>query len=558
MGWRLKDEGEEEAVTKDWPSICRIGRGNSRSDAVRVLVTGGTGVVGRATVDELLARGHEVRLFSRHAQDDVQEWAHRVEAYPGDVSNEVEVRGAADGCEAVVHLTAIVAESPPEITFEKVNVDGTRHLVREAERAGVKRFIYVSSLGADRGESPYHKSKLRGEEVARTFDGNWLVVRPGNVYGKGDEQLSMILRMVRTLPAVPVINGGDRPFQPIWATDVGAALAIAVERDDLAGQVLEIAGPDQTTYDDVVDRLARMTKRDPVRLPVPVPLASLALRAANALGADLPVDTGQLTMLSEGNVITSPDGNALTTVFGLEGTTLDDGLARLADAQPEMLPEEGVGALMRKQFWADIDGSRLTPEALFQHFVSHFAECTPWHVDVAAEPGTPRVPEIGAVLTLKLPLRGNVQIRIVELDERVMTVCTMSGHPLAGAVRFLAEQRGSQVRFEVQVFDRAASVADWVVMNPIGARLQNATWRETVERVVEESGGRAPKGVEQETAKLDEDQAAEVNEWLERLVVAQRQVDHEVRRDARPADAAPGATPDRPSYIEQREDARGM
>jgi NADH dehydrogenase len=509
-------------------------------------------------VDELLARGHEVRLMSRHAQEDVKEWPHRVEPYPGDVSNEVEVRGAADGCEAVIHLTAIVAESPPEVTFEKVNVTGTAHLVREAEKAGVQRFVYVSSLGADHGDSPYHQSKRKGEQVAKTFTGKWIIVRPGNVYGTGDDQLSLILKMVRSLPAVPVIAGGDKPFQPIWAADAGAALAMAAERDDLAGRILELAGPEQTTFDAVVDRLARITKRDPIRLPIPVPIATMALRTANALGADLPVDSGQLTMLSEGNVVTAPEGNALTTVFGLPGTSLDEGLRLLADSQPELLPEEGVGALRRKQFWADIEGSRLTPEALFRHFVSHFSECTPWHVDVGAEPGTPQVPELGATLTLALPLRGNVQIRIVELDERRMTVCTVSGHPLAGAVRFLSEARGALVRFEVQVYDRAANVADWLVMNPIGAKLQNATWRETVERVVKESGGRAVRGVQQEITKLDEDQAREINEWLERLVVAQRQVDHEVRRDVRVDEARPNADPGGGgSYIEQREESRG-
>lgn len=528
-----------------------------RSGVVRVLVTGGTGVVGRATVDALLARGHDVRLFSRNATDDVKEWKHRVEAFPGDVSNEVEVRGAAEGCEAVVHLTAIVAESPPDTTFERVNVGGTRHLVREAERAGVRRFVYVSSLGADRGASPYHRSKVRGEEIAQTFAGRWIIVRPGNVYGSGDEQLSLILKMVRSLPAVPVIAGGDRPFQPIWAGDAGAALALAAERDDLGGRVLEVAGPEQTTFDDVVQRLARLTKRDPIRLPIPVPLASMALRAANALGADLPVDSGQLTMLGEGNVVMSADGNALTTVFGLPGTTLDDGLSMLADSQPEVLPDEGVGALRRKRFWGDIEGSRMNPEALFRHFVSHFAECTPWHVDVQAEPGTPTVPELGATLTIALPLRGNVQIRIVELKARHMTVCTVSGHPLAGAVRFLSEARGDRVRFEVQVFDRASNVADWLVMNPIGARLQNATWRETVERVVKESGGRTPNGVETEMAKLDDDQAREVNEWLERLVVSQRQVDHEARLEPRPGDSEPNADrAPRKSYIEERERSR--
>jgi len=533
------------------------GARHRRIGAVRVLVTGGTGVVGRATVDALLARGYDVRLFSRNAVDDVAEWAHRVEAFPGDVSNEVEVRQAADGCEAVVHLTAIVAESPPESTFEKINVTGTRNVVREAERAGVRRFVYVSSLGADRGESPYHRSKLHSEQVVRTFDGNWIILRLGNVYGRGDEQLSLILKMVRTLPAVPVIAGGDKPFQPIWAGDAGEVLALAAERDDLAGRVLEVAGPEQTTFDNVVERLARLTQRDPIRLPVPVPLASIALRAANALGADLPVDSGQLTMLGEGNVVASADGNALTTVFNLPGTKLDKGLAMLADSQPELLPEEGIGALRRKRFWADIERSRLSPELLFRHFVSHFADCTPWHVNLEAEPGTPKIPELGAVLTISLPLRGNVQIRIVELEERRMTVCTVEGHPLAGAVRFLAEARGPNVRFEVQVYDRAANLADWLVMNPIGARLQNATWHETVERVLKESGGRAPRGVEHEFTKLDADQAREVNDWLESLVVAQHQADHEVRRDTKPADSAPNDDGGgQQSYIEQREQAR--
>ena len=135
-----------------------------------------------------------------------------------------------------------------------------------------------------------------------------------------------------------------------------------------------------------------------------------------------------------------------------------------------------------------------------------------------------------------------------------MTVCTLSGHPLAGAVRFLSEARGPAVRFEVQVFDRASNVADWLVMNPIGARLQNATWRETVERVVKESGGRASTGIEHHTEKLDEAQAKEVNEWLERLVVAMKQADHEVRRDVRVGDRPPNDEP--PSYIEQREEKR--
>ena len=157
-------------------------------------------------LEELLARGHEVRLFNRDARDDAKEWPHRVQPVSGDVANEAQVKGAADGCDAVVHITGIVEEKPPEVTFESVNVMGTRNMLTEADRAGVRRFIYVSSLGTDRGESEYHKSKRRAEQIVRGCARPWVILRPGGIYGPGDKNLSMILRMVRSLPAIPVID----------------------------------------------------------------------------------------------------------------------------------------------------------------------------------------------------------------------------------------------------------------------------------------------------------------------------------------------------------------
>src|SRR5205814_6672552 len=110
-----------------------------------------------------------------------------------------------------------------------------------------------------------------------------------------------------------------------------------------------------------------------------------------------------------------------------------------------------------------------------------FAQLTPWHVRVGSEPGSPKVPPVGTNLSLALPMRGNVQVRVEEVRPRVMTFATVAGHPLAGAVRFLSEPRGDRVRFEVQVYDRAANLTDWLALNPIGAHVQNATWKDTVE-----------------------------------------------------------------------------
>ena len=494
---------------------------------MRILVTGGTGVVGEAAVEALVERGHEVRLFSRNAEKDVEQWPDVVEAMPGDVGNAAHLKNAAEGCDAVVHVVGVVAETPPEATFDRINVQGTANVVREAERAKVKRFIYISSLGADRGESDYHRSKKRAEDVVRTFEGNWTIMRPGNVYGPGDDVISLLLKMVRSLPAIPVIDSGDQPFQPIWAGDLGEAIAVAVERKDLATRVLELAGLEQTTMNDVLDRLARITGKQPARVPVPSFLATIGAKAAGLFGVDIPLKEGQITMLLEGNVLKDQSRNALTGTLGITPTPLDEGLALLADALPELTPKDGVGALKRKQFWADIVGTPYTPEGLFEVFRRDFSKLTPMHLQIGVEPGTTAEIEQGATLTMSLPARGTVQVRVEEINERRMTLCTLEGHALAGAVRFITEQRGDAVRFLIEVYDRPATVADWVMMNPIGDGMQSRTWEETVERVVLASEGLAVNGVEKEETTLDPQKAGEIDEWVEFLVADRKRAERE-------------------------------
>ncbi len=291
-------------------------------------------MVGQATVTKLVERGHSVRLLSRHAREDVAQWGERVEPWPASVSDVAGVNGSADGCDLVLHAAGIVAESPPDVTFQSVNVDGTRNMIRETERARIGRFIYLSSLGADRGESPYHRSKLQGEQMVQGFHGGWIILRPGNVYGPGDEVVSLILKMVRTLPAIPVIDGGDDKFQPIWVFDLAKAIAAAVERPDLHGRTLDIAGEESTSTNELIDRFATITGRDPARIPLPGFLASAGATIAGMVGVELPVNESQLTMLREGNVIRNAGENALTAVFGIEPTTLEEGLKKLSDAQP--------------------------------------------------------------------------------------------------------------------------------------------------------------------------------------------------------------------------------
>ena len=212
----------------------------------------------------------------------------------------------------MLHLTGIVDESGND-TYARVNVGGTANVLAEAERAGVKRFVYVSSLGADNGQSPYHRSKREAEELVRGFSGEWIIMRPGNVFGPGDEQISQLLRMVRSMPAIPVIGGGDQEFQPIWHEDLAEALAVAVERGDLDGGIFELAGPERTSQNDLIARLSRITGRQVTPLPIPQVIANVGVKLADAVGLPVSFNESQLTMLIEGNALQPGRENALVS-----------------------------------------------------------------------------------------------------------------------------------------------------------------------------------------------------------------------------------------------------
>ena len=511
---------------------------------MKVLVTGGTGVVGQAAVTELLHRGYSVRVLSRKVDDVVEQWPEGVEAWPATITDQDALRGCAEGCDLVLHVAGIMEESPPDNTYETVNVEGTRAMVREAERCKVGRFVYVSSLGADAGTSPYHRSKRRAEEVVRGFAGGWVILRPGNVYGPGDDVISRLLTMVRTLPVVPVIGGGDHEFQPIWVGDLAAAIGETVRRTDLHGRVLELAGEERTSLGEILDRLSEITARDPARVPIPTFLANAGVNMAALFGVKVPLTESQVTMLTEGNWIRTPGTNALTSVIRINPTPLDSGLRKLADSLPEQTPDKGVGAFKRRRYWIDIQESRLTAQELFARFRERFAELVPLTMDLRAEPDTPKILEKGSTITMALPVRGNVQVRVEELTEREAVLVTIAGHPMAGAVRFLCEQIADSLRFQVQLYDRPANLADWLLMRTFGETVQSRSWASLLEALVAESGGANVTGIRQEEEILDADKVARVEQWLRELIQARKRERHSTASEQKAASTAGPLTAD--------------
>jgi hypothetical protein len=190
---------------------------------------------------------------------------------------------------------------------------------------------------------------------------------------------------------------------------------------------------------------------------------------AERIGLDTPVNTDQIQMLLEENVI-QPGVQRAHRGVRHPPTFLCGG----AGPAGRLAPREA--ALRRRRRAAPpalLDRHRRRSperEGAVRAFRRDFAELAPSGlVEVGAEPGTARTLEEGATLTLEVPLRGHIQVRVEEVDELSATCVTVEGHHLAGVIRFLVSEEDLGLRFEIRSYARASHLLDSLGMAAVGS-----------------------------------------------------------------------------------------
>ena len=267
-----------------------------------VVVTGATGFLGRRVVRELLARRHQVRCLV-HVPGRERIFDHReVEVHYGNVLDSGSLTAAFYNAEAVVHLVAIIRPTR-RLTFDLVNRQGTANVAAAAREAGARQFQYVSALGAANDQSySYFYSKWRAEQEVVNSGSPYTIMRPGVLFGQGDEFITALARLVRLFPLAPVFGSGNNRLQPIAADDLARCIAISLERNDLRGRTIDLGGPQRLSYNDVVAEVALAMNQRRLRFHVPMPLAYAASWVMQCLLPKAPITTDQLQMLRLRNV----------------------------------------------------------------------------------------------------------------------------------------------------------------------------------------------------------------------------------------------------------------
>jgi uncharacterized protein YbjT (DUF2867 family) len=204
-----------------------------------VFIAGATGYTGRVLV-ELIAKSPDwrpvahLRPGSRHASALPPE----AKRYEVDLSNTEALISAMAGCEAVVSLIGTTrAQFGPGISYETVDVGTTQLLVNAAQRAGVKRFVLVSSIGASESGVAYLRAKAAAEKIVRNSGLSYVILRPSAIVGPGRQWPRIFIPLAMALRYLPGLKQLVDEYRPVHVNTLARAIFAAIKLPEATKEI---------------------------------------------------------------------------------------------------------------------------------------------------------------------------------------------------------------------------------------------------------------------------------------------------------------------------------
>ena len=249
-----------------------------------LLVTGASSEMGSALIRQLLNNSDlKIRAMVHRALVNVS----GCEIRPGNLKNKGLLVRALSGVDTVVHMAALT-KSTRESDYFEVNVSGTKNLIDACLESGVKKIIYISSAAASLHGVGYSRSKLEAEQSIKKSGMKWLILRPSEVYGqRAGDSINRLIRWIQRYIFVPVIGTGTCKLSPVFIDDVVSAIASSIFNKELENETIVLAGPEELTYDDLVDRVAAYFGVKRFKLHLPAGLIRLGITVMPKLGMNI-------------------------------------------------------------------------------------------------------------------------------------------------------------------------------------------------------------------------------------------------------------------------------
>ncbi|MER3545734.1 MAG: hypothetical protein C4311_14365 [Chloroflexota bacterium] len=279
---------------------------------MRVFVTGGTGFIGSHLIDRLLEHGHAVRALVRAPNKGLGLRERGVEIVQGDLDDGEALRRGVAGAEVVYHVAGLIGLKGQRDQIMRTNVGGTENLLEASAAAGVRRFVFVSTVGvyglssaprpitedaplegedAWYDQGGYYRSKVLAEarvrQAAARHGFEFVILRPTFVYGERDVVTHQAIRLALRLPLVPLPLGGRMRVDFVHGQDVAEAIFLAGVCAQAAGETFNVTADEATMLVEAL-ALVRGAAGRPLRvLPLPLPPGALGQRLRAGLYYDV-------------------------------------------------------------------------------------------------------------------------------------------------------------------------------------------------------------------------------------------------------------------------------
>ena len=245
-----------------------------------LLITGASSEMGGALIRQLLNNaGLKIRAMVHRSLVNVP----GCEIRPGDLKNSGLLTRALSGVDTVVHMAALT-KSTSELDYFETNVNGTENLIDACLKNGVKKIIYISSSAASLNGGGYSRSKLEAEQCIKRSGMKWVIIRPSEVYGQRAGPINRLISWIQRCIFVPVIGSGQSKLSPVFIDDVVSTIALSIFNKEVESETIVLAGPEELTYDELVDRVALYFGVKRFKLHLPAGLIKFIATVMSGLG----------------------------------------------------------------------------------------------------------------------------------------------------------------------------------------------------------------------------------------------------------------------------------
>lgn len=289
-----------------------------------VTVFGGSGFLGRYVVRRLAAEGARVRVVCRRPQLAMHlkpmGEVGQITLEGADLAGGATVEPLVHGSAYVVNLIGILSEWGQQ-KFDVVQAEVPKRIATAAKAAGVERMVQMSAIGADAAsQANYARTKAEGEAAVRAAFPEATILRPSVVFGAEDDFFNRFGKMAQFSPFLPLIDGGQTRFQPVYVDDVAEAVVTVLTTPGHEGQTYELGGPDVYTFRELLAYLLKVLNRKRMLLSLPSSVARIQARFLEWLPSP-PLTRDQIELLKHDNVVAP---GALTLAdLGIKPTPLE-------------------------------------------------------------------------------------------------------------------------------------------------------------------------------------------------------------------------------------------